>query len=117
MVSDETADLLMALLYSVRIIVESGVQGKRQIAKAYREARALVATIDRDRGSARPRIEACLKHFNMHKNVDDQAAAGWMLAAIQERVSERNLYGWRRLAEIVDAAVQELLLSEHLPVH
>ncbi len=117
MVPDETADLLMALLYSVRTIVESGAQGKRQIAKAYQEARALVATIDRDRGSARPRIEACLKHFNIHKNADDQAAVGWMLAAIQERVSERNLYGWRRLKEIVDTAVNELLLSEQLSVH
>lgn len=116
-VPDETADLLMALLYSVRKIVESGAQGKRHIAKAYQEARALVVTIDRDRGSARPRIEACLKHFNIHKNADDEAAAGWMLAAIQERVSERDLYGWRRLNEIVDTAVHELLLSEQLSVH
>jgi hypothetical protein len=116
-VPDETADLLMALLYSVRTIVDSGAQGKGQIAKAYQEARALVATIDRDRGSARPRIEACLKRFNIHKNADDEAAAGWMLAAIQERVSERNLYGWRRIGEIVDTAVQELLLSEQLSVH
>ena len=116
-VPDETADLLMALLFAVRKIVESGVEGKRRIAKTYREARSLIATIDRDRGSARPRIEACLKHFNIHKNADDAAAAGWMLAAIQERVSERDLYGWRRLKEIVDVAVQELLLSEQLPVH
>ncbi|MBB3429052.1 hypothetical protein FHT85_006083, partial [Rhizobium sp. BK312] len=63
------------------------------------------------------RIEACLKHFNSHKNADDAVAAGWMIAAIQERVSERDLYGWRRLKEIVDVAVQELLLSEQLPVH
>ncbi|WP_349963481.1 hypothetical protein [Rhizobium sp. ZPR3] len=116
-VPDETADMLMALLYSVRTIVESGVQSKRRIAKAYQEARALVATIDRDRGSARPRIEACLMHFNVHKNADDAAAAGWMLVAVQERVSERNLYGWRRLKEIVDAAVHELLLSEQASLH
>lgn len=117
MVPDETADMLMALLYSVRAIVESGVQGKQRIARAYQDARSLVATIDRDRGSARPRIEACLKHFNILKNVDDTVAAGWMLAAIQERVSERNLYGWRRLKEIVDSAVHELLLSEQAPLH
>ncbi len=117
MVPDETVDLLMALLYSVRTIVESGVQGKRRIAKAYQDARSLVATIDRDRGSARLRIEVCLKHFNVHKNVDDAVAAGWMLAAIQERVSERDLYGWRRLKEIVDTAVHELLLSEQASLH
>ncbi len=116
-VPDETADLLMALLFSVRTIVESGAQGKRHIAKAYQEARALVATIDRDRGSARPRIEACLMHFNVYRNADNEAAAGWMLAAIQERVRERNLYGWRRLKEIVDTAVHELLLSEQLSDH
>ena len=116
-VPDETADLLMALLFAVRTIVESGAQGKRRIAKTYQNARSLVATIDRDRGSARPRIEACLKHFNVHKNADDEAAAGWMLAAIEERVAERDLYGWRRLKEIVDTAVQELLLSEQAPLH
>ncbi|NKJ39334.1 hypothetical protein [Rhizobium sp. SG570] len=76
-----------------------------------------MVTIDRDCGSARPRIEACLARFNIHKNADDEAAAGWMLAAIQERVSERNLCGWRRLKGIVDTAVHELLLSEQLSVH
>ncbi len=40
-----------------------------------------------------------------------------MPAAIQERVSERNLYGRRRLGQIMDAALHELLLSEQLPVH
>ncbi len=117
MVPEETADLLMALLFAVRKIVESGVEGKQRIAKAYLDARSLIATIDHDRGSARPRIEACLKRFNSHKNADDQAAAGWMIAAIQERVSERDIYGWRRLKEIVDAAVHELLLSEQAPLH
>lgn len=112
MVPDETADMLLALLFAVRKIVESGALGKQRIAKAYHDARLLIATIDRDRGSARPRIEACLKHFNVYKNAGDAAAAGWMLAAIQERVGERDLYGWRRLGEIADAAVHELLLSE-----
>ena len=116
-VPDETADLLMALLFAVRTIVESGVEGKQHIAKTYREARSLIATIDRDRGSARPRIEACLKYFDSHKNADNAAAAGWMIAAIEERVSERDLYGWRRLKEIVDAAVHELLSAEQAPLH
>ena len=111
-VPDETADLLKASLFSVRKIVESGVHGKRRTARAYQEARSLIATIDRDGGSARPCIEACLKRFNVQKSADDAVAAGWMLAVIQERVSERDLYGWRRLKEIVDAAVHELLSSE-----
>jgi hypothetical protein len=116
-VPDETADLLMALLFAVRTIVESGSQGKLRIANAYRDARSLVATIDHDSGSARPRIEACLNHFNVCKSADDAAAAGWMLAAIQERVGERDLYGWRRLGEMVDSAVHELLLSEQALLH
>lgn len=102
-------------------MIEKGSVGRTaeltRIAKACREARSLIATIDHDRSSARPRIEACLKHFNIHKNADDAAAAGWMIAAIQERVSERDLYGWRRPREIVDTAVHELLLSEQAPLH
>ncbi|MCZ7448137.1 hypothetical protein [Rhizobium rhizogenes] len=116
-IPDETADLLMALLFTVRKIVESGAQGKQRMAKAYHDARSLMATMDRHRGSARPPVEACLEHFNLHKNADNAAAAGWMLAAIQERVSERNLYGWRRLGEIADAAVRELLPSEQASLH
>lgn len=116
-VPDETADLLMALLFSVRKIVESGAQGKQRIANAYHDARSHIATIDHGRGSARPRIEACLKHFEICKTAGDTAAAAWMLAAIEERVTERDLYGWRRLGELVDAAVHELLLSEQASRH
>jgi hypothetical protein len=111
-VFDEPADLLLSLLFSVKTIIGSGPQGKQHIAKNYRNARSLMATIDRDRGSLGPRIEVCLKQFHAYKKAGDAASAGWMLAAIQERVSERNLYGWRRLGQIVDTAVQELLLFE-----
>lgn len=117
MVLDETADLLMALLFAVRKIVGSGLHGKLRIANAYHDARSLVATINQDCGSGRLRIEACLQQCNIYKNADDETAAGWMLAAIQERVDERNLYGWRRLGEIVDIAVHELLLSEQASLH
>jgi hypothetical protein len=40
-----------------------------------------------------------------------------MLTAIQERVAERNLYGWQKLQEIIDAAVHELHLSEKAFLH
>lgn len=62
-----------------------------------------------------PRIEACLQYFNIHKNAGDTAAAGWTLAVIQEQVGERDVYGWRRLGEIVDAAIHELRLSKQAP--
>lgn len=102
----------MALLFVVRNIVGSAPQGKPHIANAYRNARSLVATIDRDCGSARPRIEACIERFNIYKNAGDAASAGWMLAAVQERVGEHDVYGWRRLEQIVDSTVRQLLLSE-----
>ncbi|NTG38825.1 hypothetical protein G6K91_31675 [Agrobacterium rhizogenes] len=116
-IPDETVDLLEALLFTIRIIVKSGAQGKQRIANAYHDACSLAMAIDRDGSSAGPRIEACLKHFNVHKDAGDVASAGWMLAAIQERVSERNLYGWRKLEEIVNAAVHELLLSVQASSH
>nr|WP_200985076.1 hypothetical protein [Rhizobium rhizogenes]QCL09125.1 hypothetical protein pC5.7b_258 [Rhizobium rhizogenes]QCL09507.1 hypothetical protein pC5.8a_15 [Rhizobium rhizogenes]QCL10152.1 hypothetical protein pC6.5b_257 [Rhizobium rhizogenes] len=116
-IPDETVDLLEALLFAIRKIVESGAQGRQRIANAYHDACSLAMVIDCDGGSAGPRIEACLKHFNIHKDADDVASAGWMLAAIEERVSERNLYGWRKLEEIVNAAVHELLLSVQASSH
>lgn len=61
-----------------------------------------------DEGSARPRIVACLERFRVHKNAEDVAAAGWMLKAVQERVAESNLEGWRQLRKIINSAVREL---------
>ncbi|MBB6487786.1 efflux RND transporter permease subunit [Rhizobium lusitanum] len=92
MVRDKTADLLMALLFAVTKIVESGEQGKLRIANARRDACSPIATIDRS--SARPRIEACLKQFKVHNKADDTATAGRIVLAIQEQVGERDLYGW-----------------------
>ena len=117
MIPDETADSLETLLFTVRTIVESSAEGKKCIAAAYRDARSLVATIDLDSGSARPRIVACLKQADTYKDAGDLAAAGWMLTAIQERVAEGDLYGWRKLKKIVDAAVHELILSEKASLH
>ncbi|MGZ9719083.1 hypothetical protein [Rhizobium miluonense] len=116
-IPDETAELLETLIFTIRMIVESSARDKQRITNAYRDARSLVATLDLDGGSARPRILACLEYFNSYKDDDDVAAAGWMLTAIQERVAERNLYGWQKLQEIIDAAVHELHLSEKAFLH
>lgn len=106
---DETAELLDTLLYTVKVIVTSGVEDKQRIANAYQDARSLVATIGLDdEGSARPRILACFERFNAYKEADDVAAAGWMLTAIQERVAACDLYGWRQLRKIIKNAVREL---------
>jgi len=116
-VPDETADLLETLLFTLKMIIESSGRDKQRIVSAYHDARSFISTVDFDGGSARPRIEACLERFHAYKEDDDVAAAGWMLTAIQERVAERNLYGWRKLQDIVDLAVQELLLYEQTLLH
>ncbi len=105
----ETADLLDTLMFTVKVITQSDVEGKQRIANAYQDARSLVATIGLDdEGSARPRITACFERFNAYKAADDLAAAGWILTAIQERVAERDLPGWRQLRKIIKGAVREL---------
>jgi hypothetical protein len=106
---DESAALLDMLLFTVRVIVASGAEDKQRIANAYQDARSLVATIGLDHeGSARPRITACFERFNAYKAAGDVAAAGWILTAMQERVAERDLPGWRQLRKIVKGAVREL---------
>ncbi|EJL51013.1 hypothetical protein PMI09_04707 [Rhizobium sp. CF122] len=44
------------------------------------------------------------------------AAASWMLSAIQERIGERDLLGWKKLAAVVDKAAQ-LLKAPSKHVH
>lgn len=106
---DETAHLLDTLMFTVKVIVTSGPDDKQRIANAYHDARSLAAAIGLDdEGSARPRVIACLERFQAYKAADDVAAAGWMLAAIQERVGEGNLYGWRGLRRVIDDTVRQL---------
>lgn len=106
---DETADLLDMLIFTVKVIAASEADDKQRIANAYKDARSLVATIGLDdTGSARPRITACFERFNAYKAAGDVAAAGWILTAMQERVSERDLPGWQQLRKIVRGAVREL---------
>ncbi len=106
---DETADLLETLIFTVKVIAQSDGDSKQRIANAYQDARSLVTTIGLDgEGSARPRIVACFERFNAYKAADDVAAAGWILTAIQERVAERDLPGWRQLRKIIKGAVREL---------
>ncbi|WP_333718247.1 hypothetical protein [Agrobacterium tumefaciens] len=110
--------MLETLLFTVRVIIMSGPVDKQRIANAYQDARSLVATIGRDdEGTARPRIVACFERFDAYKAANDVAAAGWMLTAIQERVAERNLPGWRKLRKVIDAAAGQLPLSGKTALH
>jgi len=107
--TNETEHLAKTLAFILSVILDSDAQKRQRIALAYQEAEQLVAAIDN--GDARPRIEACVKRFDRYKVAGDVACAGWMLKAVQERVEERNLRGWRKLQKVIDQASKLLLLA------
>lgn len=107
---EETRHLAQTLVYTASIVAQCGSEDRVRIAAAYREARALAAGIPKDEaGDARPRILACLRQFETRKATADVTCTGWMLAAIQERVNERDLAGWRKLRKAVGRIVTLLL--------
>lgn len=113
---DETEDLAETLFYTLTVIVRSDDQERRRIAVAYHEARILAAGIELDKGDARPRIEACLGRFNACRAVGAIEAAGWMLSALEERISERDLRHWKKLRMVAKQAA-DLLPSAPQSLH
>jgi hypothetical protein len=109
--NDENEHLSKTLVFTLSVIIESDAEKRQRIALAYQEAELLVATIPLDNGGARLRIEACIKRFDRYKAAGDVASAGWMLKAVQERVEEKNLPGWRKLREVIDQASELLPLA------
>lgn len=109
--SDETEHLSKTLVFTLSVIIDSDAEKRQRIALAYQEAELLVATIPLDNGDARSRIKACVKRFDHYKGAGDVASAGWMLKAIQERVNEQNLPGWRKLREVIGQATKLLPLA------
>ncbi|MBP1862182.1 hypothetical protein [Rhizobium herbae] len=109
--NDETELLSKTLVFTLSVIIDSDAEKRRRIALAYQEAELLVATIPLDNGDARSRIKACVKRFDHYKAAGDVASAGWMLKAVEERISERNLPGWRTLREVVDQATKLLPIA------
>ena len=89
----------------VGVITESSPEARQQIADANSEARHLAASIPWEDGSARPRVVACLERFNEQKEAEDVGAAGWMLTAVQERISEGDFPDWEPLKIVADKAM------------
>jgi len=112
---DETDHLLETLIFTLNVIVENTGVDRQRIAAAYSEAQALAASIPWQDGSARPRIVTCLERFQVHKDAEEIEAAGWMLTAIQERLSEQNLPDWQKLQIVADKAAS--LLEPKRSVH
>jgi hypothetical protein len=109
--SEETEHLSRTFVFTLSVIVDSDPEKRQRIAVAYQEAEQLVATIPLDNGDARPRIEACVIRFDRYKAAGDVASAGWVLKAVQERVEERNLPGWRKLRKVITQATKLLPLA------
>ncbi|WP_201271924.1 hypothetical protein [Sinorhizobium meliloti] len=111
---DEANDLLETLVFTLGVIVDSDVSSRSRISEAHADAQALAASIPMDGRSARPRIVACLERFNAHREAGRVEAAGWMLAAIQGRIAEKNLPRWEELQIVADKAVQLLVGERNL---
>lgn len=114
---DEAADLLETLVHTLKVIAVSDALDRQRIANARHEAERLVATIAKEKGSARPRIVACFERFNAYKAAGDVNAAGWMLAAIEERIAERDLPDWRKLRVVANMATRALPRPEKTALH
>lgn len=109
---DEIEDLSKTLVWAGAMVLQSDPEDLQRIAMAYQEAEDLVAGIPKDNGDARPRIVACFKRSDTYRAADDIACVGWMLKAIQERVNERNLPGWRKLGKVADRTLKMLPLTK-----
>jgi hypothetical protein len=106
--SDENEDLMKTLLFTVGVIGVASFEDRMGMAEAYHEARQLAGSIKLEKGSARPRIVACLERFEALKTAGDVAAAGWMLTALQQRIEERELRDWRKMRAMARRAARML---------
>ncbi|MEI8703484.1 hypothetical protein [Mesorhizobium sp. ISC15] len=104
------------LVHTMAIIYASDPPSRQRIADAYRDAQSLICAIAKD-GSARPRVVACLERYEAYRQAGDTAAAGWMLAAVTERLNERNLHDWKKLKRVVDKALLLLPSSGATALH
>jgi hypothetical protein len=105
---DETDHLTETLIFTLSVIIEAGPGDRHRIAKAYSRAQNLAESIPSGGGSARPKIVACIEQFRLHKDAEEIEAAGWMLAAIQERIAEKNLPDWEKMQTVAEKAAQIL---------
>lgn len=105
---DETTDLMRTLAFTIGVITQNKGEMLQRIAEAYEEAQELVASIQLTNGSAHPRIVACFERLDAYKASNDIAAVGWMLTALQQRVYEKDLPEWEKLAVLVDHTISFL---------
>lgn len=114
---DESTELMKTLTWVVDLIMTADARMLQRIAESHAEAQAHVAGIPFDDWSARPRIVACLEHWNVYKAKDDLGGAGWVLTAVQERIAERDLRAWPDMKAITDQAAAVLRERKWLGAH
>ncbi|PYE30029.1 hypothetical protein C8J35_11520 [Rhizobium sp. PP-F2F-G38] len=98
--NDEAADLVISLAWASNAIAEADMGDRLRIAAAYREAQCVIGILP-DHEGRRPRTVACFERFTPLKAANDVTACGWLLAAVQERVSEHDLSRWEELDVMV----------------
>lgn len=113
----EAADMMEALFHALKIIAASDAPGRQRIANARYDAEQLAAAIAQDAGSARPSILACLERYEAYKAVGDVNATGWILAAIEQRIAERDLPDWRKLRTVANMATRALPRPQMARLH
>ena len=91
----EVAELLKALFILADKIEAHNAQERRRISAARLDAIMLVdAMIWDDEDAEQARIDACMERVRAYSDAGDVAAHGWMLAAIDERISMRQHGPW-----------------------
>ena len=105
---NETEEIEESLVFAYEAVKQANTLMRARIRQVYVEALEHAAELPTADGSARPRIVAFLQRLEPYKARRDMAGVGWLLAAMQERLNERNLMGWKRLKAIADATVEML---------
>ena len=100
----EAKHLMETIVFALGVILENNEAARQRIADSYSAARELTASIPWEDGSSRPRVAACMKQFRVYKDAEEVEAAGWILCAVQERLSERDLPDWESLKIIAEKA-------------
>ena len=91
----EAAELLKELVMLDARIAAQDEQERRRISAANLDAVMLVyAMIHEDEDAEQARIDACMERVRAYSDAGDVAAHGWMLAAIDERISTRQHGPW-----------------------
>ena len=111
--SDETSDLVQALLVVDEAITRSRGDTRRLIVESYADAQACVLALTAERRPPAARVKACFARYKVFKDADDVAAIGWLLTAAQERIAQKNLPAWPMLDMIAGRAARKLTVSRH----